>query len=330
MAVWLVTGATGFVGRHVWEALGRGDPGAFSRPVDVYALGRNRPGDCPEHRFIAADLNDVAGLGRAVRRIEPDFVIHTAGRTPPSPDEDLYRANFWYTMHLLSALRCLGKPMRIVLSGSAAELGPVPSADLPVSEAYNGYPFDAYGRSKRLATVAGLSERPPLEVMVARVFNPIGPCLPTTQTFGRFAERLAEPGGEPVILDIADLDARRDFIDVRDVAQAMLALALRARAGRVYHIGTGRSRRVGEGLEFLIRLSGRSVQTRFDPTSLDRRGPSDSIATIDRIGAETGWEPRITWEQSLTDLWRAVRDAEASRRGQEPVPEPAWRLALTA
>jgi GDP-4-dehydro-6-deoxy-D-mannose reductase len=311
------------VGRHVWEALGRGAP-------DVFALGRRRPLDCPEHRFIAADLNDVAGLGRAVRRIEPDFVIHTAGRTPPAPDEDLYRANFWYTTHLLGALRRLGKPMRIVLAGSAAELGPVPAADLPVSEEYDGDPHDAYGRSKRLATVAGLGERQPLEVMVARIFTPIGPCLPTTQAFGRFAERLAEPSGDPAALDVGNLDMRRDFIDVRDVAQAMLGLALRARSGRVYHIGTGRSRRVGEGLEFLIGLSGRSVQTRIDPTLLDRREPSDSIAAIDRIGAETGWEPRITWEQSLTDLWRAAVNARASQRWQGCIPMPAGPLPLTA
>ena len=316
MAVWLVTGVTGFLGRHVREALGRGAP-------DVYALGRRRPPDCPEHRFIAADLNDVAGLERAVRRIKPDFVIHTAGRIPPAPAEDLYRANFWCTTHLLGALRRLGKPMRIVLAGSAAELGPVPAADLPVSEEYDGYPFDAYGRSKRLATFTGLGERPPLEVIVARIFTPIGPYLPTTQALGRFAERLAELGADPVVLDVGDLDTRRDFIDVRDVAQAMLAMAIKGRAGRVYHIATGRSRRVSEGLEFLIGLSGRLVQTRVDPTLLDWRGPSDSIAKIDRIGAETGWEPRITWEQSLTDLWHAVRDAQASRSCPAPVPASA-------
>ena len=330
MSVWLVTGATGFVGRHVWDALTAGPPESLGISPEVYALGRHSPRGCPEPRFLAADLNDVAGLGRAVRRIGPDFVIHMAGRTPPAPDEDLYRANFWYTTHLLSALRGLGKPIRVVLSGSAAELGPVPAAELPVSEDHDGYPFDAYGRSKKLATAAGLGERPPLEVMVARIFNPIGPGLPATQAFGRFAERLAEPGGDPVVLDVGDLDARRDFIDVRDVAQAMLALALRGRAGRVYHIGTGRSHRVGEGLDLLIGLSGRSVQKRLDPRLQDRRGPSDSTAAIDRIVAETGWEPRITWEQSLADLWHEARDAPGSRCWQEPAADPDWRLPLTA
>src|SRR5207302_7404013 len=114
-----------------------------------------------------ADLSDSVGLRQAIQRVQPDFVIHTAGRTPPADDEELYRANFWSTTHLLSALRSLAKPMRVVLSGSAAELGPVAAADLPVGEDYDGYPMDAYGRSKKLATLAGLAERPPIELMVA-------------------------------------------------------------------------------------------------------------------------------------------------------------------
>ncbi len=94
-----------------------------------------------------------------------------------------------------------------------------------------GYPRDAYGRSKYLATSAGLAERSPLEVMVARVFNPIGPGTPPTQAFGRFADRLTDPDADPLDLVVGDLDARRDFIDVRDVARAMIALALQ-RSGR--------------------------------------------------------------------------------------------------
>src|SRR5262249_15126287 len=139
MALWLVTGATGFVGRHLWEALTCEEEGHLRSPDEVLALGRRRPQGCPSNRFIASDLNDATSLRQAIRRIEPDFVIHTAGRTPPAEDEELYRANFWSTTHLLGALRAVGKPVRVVLSGSAAELGPVPAANLPVAEDYDGY-----------------------------------------------------------------------------------------------------------------------------------------------------------------------------------------------
>jgi nucleoside-diphosphate-sugar epimerase len=330
MSVWLVTGASGFVGRHVLDALTTGDEFTSRSDARVIALGRRRPADWPEDRFVSADLNDATTLRQVLHRTAPDFVIHTAGRTPPADDDELYRTNFWATTHLLSALRTLEKPIRIVLSGSAAELGPVEPADLPVGEDYAGYPVEAYGRSKYLATLRGLSERPPLEVSVARVFNPIGPGTPPSQAFGRFAARLADPGPDPLDLTVGDLEARRDFIDVRDVARAMIALAMRGRSGRVYHVGTGRSRRVGDGLEFLVRLSGRAVQTRVDPALKGRRGPSDSRAAIDRIVAQTGWSPRIAWEETLEDLWREVRDGQPLPRWNGIPAAETRRLPLTA
>jgi len=308
MAIWLITGATGFVGRHVLSALQRGFGESSHLENELIVLGRRRPANWPEEAFVAADLNNADQLGETIRAIAPDFVIHTAGRTPPASDDELYRANFWATIHLLSALRSARRPTRIVLSGSAAELGPVGAAELPVDETHACDPIDAYGRSKWLATVGGLSERAPLEVMVARVFNPIGPGTPPTQAFGRFAARLHDPAPDPLELGVGDLDACRDFIDVRDVARAMIALARDGRAGLVYNVGTGQSRRVGEGLERLISLSRRTVRVSVDPALQRRRGPADSRASIDRIVSHTSWRPVISWEQSLDELWLEVED----------------------
>jgi nucleoside-diphosphate-sugar epimerase len=188
---------------------------------------------------------------------------------------------------------------------------------LPVDETYTGYPRDAYGRSKYLATAAGLAERAPLEVMVARVFNPIGPGTPPTQAFGRFSDRLTDPDADPLNLVVGDLDACRDFIDVRDVACAMITLALHGHTGLIYNVGTGRSHRVGEGLERLKQLSGRDVRVSVDPELQRRRGPVDSRANIDRIMTHTGWQPSISWEQSIEDLWREVDGRKRQRRAEQ-------------
>jgi GDP-4-dehydro-6-deoxy-D-mannose reductase len=303
MAVWLITGATGFVGRHVLGVLKRGVDETPRSENTLMVLGRRPPPDWPDEGFVASDLNDANQLGATIRKIAPDVVIHTAGRTPPASDDELYRGNFWATIHLLNALRSARRPARVVLSGSAAELGLVDAAELPVNETHPCNPIDAYGRSKWLGTVGGLSERSPLEVMVARVFNPIGPGTPTSQAFGRFAARLSEPGPDPLELGVGNLDARRDFIDVRDVAGAMIALALRGRPGLVYNVGTGQSRPVGDGLGHLMQLSGRSVKVTADPSLRRRCEPGDSRADINRIAAHTGWRPAISWEQSLADLW---------------------------
>lgn len=310
-AVWLVTGANGLVGRHVLDALSAAARRPSQSETEVVVLGRHCPPTCLPDNFVAADLTDADQLRQAIERIVPDFVIHTAGRTPPASDQELYRANFWATIHLLSALRWARRPARIVLSGSAAELGPVDPSSPPVEESYPGYPRDSYGRSKRLATSAGIAQQAPLEVVVARVFSAIGPGTPTTQGFGRFADRLTEPDPDPLDLEIGDVDARSDFIDARDVARAIIALALRGQSGLVYNIGTGRSRSVLEGLGRLIHLSGRSVSVRVDPSVQKRRGSGEARANIDRIVRHTNWWPAISWEQSFDDLWREV---EARKR----------------
>jgi GDP-4-dehydro-6-deoxy-D-mannose reductase len=98
---------------------------------------------------------------------------------------------------------------------------------------------------------------------------------------------------------------------VRDVARAMIALALHGQPGLVYNVGTGQSHRVGDGLARLIHLSHRAVRVRVDSDLHRRRGPADSRANIDRITAHTSWRPEISWERSLDDLWREV---EARKR----------------
>ena len=222
MPVWLVTGGSGFLGRHLLEAL------------DALACagsraGRARTPTAPELelgvvRRARPDTIPRPWPGRS-RRPRPTVVFHLAGRTPPATAEEYYRGNTLATVHLLDALRGLRRTVRVVLAGSAAELGPLAAEDLPVAEDYRCRPADSYGLSKFLATTAGLAARPPLEVITARIFNPIGPGLPRTQAFGRFAALLAEPGPDPLRLTVGDLDARRDFIDVRDVARALLSLA---------------------------------------------------------------------------------------------------------
>ena len=311
MKTWLITGATGFLGRHLLDVLGDALKSAERHDDRVFVLGRRCPAGWSEDRFVRADLEEPDGLREAIQAVAPDLVIHTAGRTPPATDDVLYRGNFWATNRLLKTLRSLNKPVRVTLAGSAAELGPVPAQELPVAESRPCHPVDAYGRSKWMATVAGLAERPPLEVTIARIFNPIGPGLPQTQAFGEFARQLLTTSPDPLPVVVGNLDTRRDFVDVRDVALALVAVTLRGRPGLIYHVGTGHSRPVAEGLNMLIQLSGRAVKLCIDPRRGQRNAPADSRADIRRITEHTGWCPTIAFEHSIQDQWKELTQGRA-------------------
>lgn len=291
MNTWLVTGGTGFLGRHVMARIG-----AHAGPDDrIVSAGRGDLNLCD------ADITD-----RYLSDLQPDVVLHLAGLTPPAPSSTLYQANVIGTLHLLDGLKRLGRRTRVVLAGSAAELGPVPPESVPTAETYEPHPATPYGLSKHLATQAGLSMRSPLDVIGTRLFNITGPGAPAGQAFGRFAAELARaPQGSTVTLNVGPLEPRRDFVDVRDAADALLRLATLGLPRTVYHVGTGESRSVVEGLARLIDLSSRDVRIQAAPTT----HPDDSRADATRLRRDTGWEPRHSFERTIADLWRAAVEA---------------------
>jgi GDP-4-dehydro-6-deoxy-D-mannose reductase len=116
------------------------------------------------------------------------------------------------------------------------------------------------------------------------------------------------------------LRPRRDFLDVRDAARAVLALARSTAPSGIYNVATGTSRSIGEGLEQLIALSGRRVLLGLDPALLGRAGPLDSRGDHRRLREALGWHPRISFEQSLADLWQHARaEAPAAEKRPEPI-----------
>lgn len=310
MPRWLVTGASGFLGGHVFRALQAHE--CTTSETRIFALGRRLPEGCAPDRFRNVDLMDSEALSAAVARIAPDFVVHLAGRTPPAPAADFFQANTRATVQLLQALSRLDSRPRVIVVGSAAELGPVPANRLPVDESCPCRPEGPYAISKWFASTAALNAPAGLEVIVARIFNLSGPGMPSNQVFGRYAALLAQAGPGRISLNVPNLDARRDFIDVRDAAQALLALALSGNPRKVYHVGTGQSWSIREGLEQLITLSGREVDLVDQGNS--PRGLMDSRANINRIQHDTGWQPRIKFEQSLADIWLHARRDALSRR----------------
>lgn len=300
VATWLITGCSGFVGRHVVSELA-GDP-------SIHVVGAGRALQSRNERldeYVALETESIDAWAAVFRRFSPRVILHLAGRTPPADQATMFRDNVELTRVILEALKLADSSARFVHCGSAAELGDVPVDRLPVDESYDPIPLTDYGRSKWDAVRLVLDSPAPIEPVVGRIFNVIGPGQPANQVFGRYAREFMTTGrnrNEPLV--VGGLNNRRDFVDVRDAARALITLGREGQGGHVYHIGSGVSRSVREGLTILARLAG--IEPQFFDDESAAKGPGDSIADIGRIQRDTSWRPIVAFERSIEDLWHEV------------------------
>ncbi len=280
----LVTGARGFIAGGLLREL------------------RRRPGN--RVTLLRCDLLDAAATRRAVLKAAPRVIYHLAGTTKPLAWEGLWDAHVKATMNLLDAVAALPRPGRttVVVCGSAAEYG---SGGLPgpVKETDPNLPLSAYGATKLSQTVVALSYAPQgLDVRVARVFNAIGPGIPERLALGAFARQLADikRRRQPPRLSVGDLRPKRDFVDVRDVATALVAVARRGAPGEVYNVCSGRAVSVAWMLDRLVSMTGLSVEIRRE-SGRKLAGVPKIFGSHAKLTRECGWRPRVPLEASLRD-----------------------------
>lgn len=300
MSVALVTGGHGFVGSPLRALLRRSG-------WDVVSLGRAARVAPAGERYLRVDLTDVAAVAEAVDAVRPDVVFHLAA-SPPQKVADLsalVAGAVGATHALCAALRQTGARARVVLAGSSAQYGAVPRSENPVTEQTRGRPVNAYGFAKAAAeaTACALATDGAFDLVPVRAFNHVGPGEPPTTVASAFATRIAAVlGGRAERVAVADLDAVRDFTDVRDIARGYLALAERGTAGRVYNLCSGRAATVGDVLDGLLAAGGLD-RTVVDVVPGGTGGIPYQVGSPARVAAETGWAAEIPLTASLTDLF---------------------------
>lgn len=317
----LVTGVGGFVGGHLLEFLRAEHP-----EVEVHGLVRPH-GSAPEPaagvKVQEADLNDPAAVEAVVDAVRPDRVVHLAGQSSVQiswldPGGTL-RTNLLGLVHLLDALRKHSPAPRVLVVGSAEEYGMVEPKDLPLREDAPLHPASPYAVSKVAQGLLALQYGGPSGVRVVRTrtFHHTGPRRGEAFAESSFARQIAEieTGRQEPVLLVGNLQAVRDYTDVRDVVRAYWALLERGEAGEVYNVCSGQGLPMRRLLETLVALAGVSVDVRVDP---GRLRPSDVPALVGdptKLRRATGWEPRVPLEKTLRDLladWRERVGGRAS------------------
>ncbi|MCX4547564.1 MULTISPECIES: NAD(P)-dependent oxidoreductase [unclassified Streptomyces] len=297
----VVLGGAGFVGRHVCTVL-RAAGWAVTAVVRRAAAA---PPGCGTLRIDAVRA-DAATLTEALARLRPTLVVNAAGALWDVTDEELTEGNVTLVGRLVSAVAALPGPVRLVHIGSSYEYGSVPG-HTALSESAPCAPASGYARTKLAGTrtVTGAVRDGRIDAVVLRVTVSVGPYASRHSLLGGLALQLAEQPGE---LKLPPIYGVRDLIDVRDVADAVLAAADAPEVPPVVNIGAGTGVALTDAVDALIRIAGSTAAVVRTPAPTVRRdaGTGEQPLDIGLALRELGWSPARTPADALRALWDSV------------------------
>lgn len=311
----LITGITGFAGSHLADyLLARGD-------VEVYGTirWRSRTENIAHVKrtlnLIECDLCDAFSVDELISKVKPDLIFHLAAQSfvPTSWNApcDTLMNNIIGELNLFESVRKVRIDPRIQIACSSEEYGLVYGDELPIRETNPLRPLSPYAVSKIAQDYLGYqySKSYGFKVIRTRTFNHTGPRRGEVFVTSNFARQVAEieKGLREPVVRVGNLDAKRDFLDVRDVVKAYWLAQENGEPGEVYNIASGTARSIREVLETLIGLAGIEVTIEQDP---NRMRPSDVpvlVGDYNKFKERTGWEPKVPFEITMKDLldyWR--------------------------
>jgi GDP-4-dehydro-6-deoxy-D-mannose reductase len=287
----LITGAGGFVGRHLRSALEQRGIESLSSSVDV---------------------RDADAVSREIHATRPDAIAHLAAISSVaeawSRERDVWEVNVLGALNIVLAVHEHVPDARVLAVSSAEVYGDVAEEDGAVTEDHRVAPISPYGRSKAAAELA--FARDGLDFVIVRPFPHTGPGQAETFAIPSFAGQIAriEAGKAPPSLRVGNLAARRDYSDVRDVVEAYARL-LELRGGpRSFNVATGTAHSMISLLERLLSLTTTDIAVENDPT---RMRPVDIpllVGSHERLTEVTGWLPRRPIDETLADVLNAARE----------------------
>lgn len=310
----LITGIAGFAGSHLTGLL-------LDSGYEV--TGISYPG-FPLHRIteyldridlFQADILAPQEMEEVFRICKPERVYHLAAvssvRQSWSDRRLTMRTNVLGTMNVLEAAREMPLSPRVLVVSTSEVYGVVPEEDQPVLEQYPMLPASPYAASKAAQELLGYqySAGEGVHTVIVRAFNHTGPGQEEGFVCSSFARQIAraEKGLCEPVLEVGNLEARRDFSDVRDIVGAYHAALENGRSGGLYNICSGRAHSIDELLQMMLGMSETTLEVRQSPELMRPVDIPLILGSNRRFAEEVGWEPGIPIETTLRDLldyWR--------------------------
>lgn len=321
----LITGISGFVGSVLAGYL---LSGSFKQSPElhgtVHRADSRIQGLRDQLHLHRGDLRNPSWIDEVIVRVKPDFVFHLAAWSDVRASWDqpwaVYELNLSCQLNLLEALRRHAPEARVLVVASSEVYGLIEPGDLPINESTPLRPNSPYGISKvaqdLMAQQYWYNYR--LSAVRVRSFNHIGPGQSDSFVASAFARQIAEieAGLQEPVLKVGNLEAERDYTDVRDMVRAYWLALQHGEPGGVYNIGSGSSIPVWELLNVLLDLSSVEITLEQDPQRLRPSDVPSVVCDPNRFFRKTGWVPTIPLRESLKDVllyWR--RNTSASSGG---------------
>ena len=320
----LITGITGFAGSHLAEYLLAAHP-----DVEVFGLYRWRSRmENIEHvrsrvTLLECDLRDYTSVHAALAASRPDYIFHLAAQSfvPSSwtaPNETL-TTNVSGQTNLFEAIRALGLDPVVQIACSSEQYGLVLPDEVPIKETNPLRPLSPYAVSKVTQDYLGYQYFMSygLKAIRTRGFNHTGPRRGHVFVTSNFCSQVAaiELGLQEPVIRVGNLDAIRDFTDVRDMVRAYWLAVTKGKPGEVYNIATGQGIVIRDLLDKIVGMAQVEVKIETDPARLRPSDVEVLIGDSSKFRADTGWEPRIPFDQTVRDLldhWRRTLKARQS------------------
>lgn len=323
----LITGITGFAGSHLAEYLLHEHPdvqvfGTYrwrSRMENVEHLGSSVT-------LLEADLRDYTSMHAALGKVRPDYIFHLAAQSfvPSSwtaPSETLV-TNLAGETNLFEAVRALEIDPVIQIACSSEQYGLVLPHEVPITEENPLRPLSPYAVSKVAQDFLGYQyfQSYGMKVVRTRGFNHTGPRRGQVFVTSNFCSQVAaiEAGLQEPVIRVGNVEAIRDFTDVRDMVRAYWLAVTKGRPGEAYNIASGQGISIRAVLDKILALSQVEVKIEVDPARLRPSDVEILIGDSSKFRADTGWEPKIPFDQTVQDLLAYWRERISRRAGARP------------
>jgi GDP-4-dehydro-6-deoxy-D-mannose reductase len=309
----LITGARGFVGPYVYQALRN----TCGNDVAIVATSKEGGRHAVLGEVESLDVTVTAAVQSAIARHQPTHVVHLAGVAAPVAAQvdprNAWRIHLDGTLNVAHAILECAPDCWLLYVGSGLVYGESAKSEAPLDESKLLAPIDEYSVTKAAADLAmGALARRGLKCIRLRPFNHTGPGQTEAFVVPAFAMQIAriEAGLTPPIIYVGNLEAERDFLDVRDVARAYALAVLKSgelSPGVIFNVASGVARRMSNILEQLLAQSSIEIKTRQDATRLRPSDLPRVVGDASRARAQLGWAPQYPFEGTLTAILNDCR-----------------------